>query len=108
MAITVEGLRSPAPARELSVSDNAPTERKPSVASPEERPFAKVLHGLSSNLERGERTMERVRGQGGAELGASELLALQAEVYRYSEAVDLSAKLVDRATNGVKTVLQGQ
>jgi hypothetical protein len=58
-------------------------------------------------LERGERTMERVRN-GGTELGATELLALQAEVYRYSEAVDLSAKLVDRTTNGVKTVLQGQ
>jgi hypothetical protein len=46
--------------------------------------------------------------QGGASMGAGELLALQAGVYRYSEAVDLSAKLIDRATSGVKTVLQGQ
>jgi hypothetical protein len=45
---------------------------------------------------------------GGKDLGPGELLALQAGVYRYSEAVDLSAKLVDRATSGVKTVLQGQ
>jgi len=44
----------------------------------------------------------------GKELGTTELLALQAGVYRYSEAVDLSAKLIDRATSGVKTVLQGQ
>jgi hypothetical protein len=33
---------------------------------------------------------------------------LQAGVYRYSEAVDLAAKLVDRATSGLKTVVQGQ
>jgi hypothetical protein len=44
----------------------------------------------------------------GGDLGAAELLSLQAGIYRYSEAVDLSAKLVDRATSGVKTVLQGQ
>jgi hypothetical protein len=36
------------------------------------------------------------------------LLALQAGVYRYTEAIDLSAKLVDRTTNGVRTVLTGQ
>jgi hypothetical protein len=44
----------------------------------------------------------------GKDLGPGDLLALQAGVYRYSEAVDLSAKLIDRATSGVKTVLQGQ
>jgi hypothetical protein len=42
------------------------------------------------------------------DLGPAELLALQAGVYRYSEAVDLAAKLVDRASNAVKTVIQGQ
>ena len=44
----------------------------------------------------------------GKDLGNGDLLALQAGVYRYSEAVDLTAKLVDRAANGVKTVIQGQ
>jgi hypothetical protein len=107
MALTIEGIRV-----QPSLSQTIPSReaQKPVVeplAAPEDRPFAKVLHGLASNLERGERTMERVRN-GGTELGATELLALQAEVYRYSEAVDLSAKLVDRTTNGVKTVLQGQ
>jgi hypothetical protein len=44
----------------------------------------------------------------GRDLGSAELIALQAGVYRYSEAVDLAAKLVDRVSSGVKTVLQGQ
>jgi hypothetical protein len=72
-------------------------------------PFAKILHGLGREVDRGEALVRRATGGGGGQdLGNVELLALQAGVYRYSEAVDLSAKLVDRATSGVKTVLQGQ
>jgi hypothetical protein len=69
--------------------------------------FHRMLHGIGREVERGEAT---VRGalRGGGTMGAGELLALQAGVYRYSEAVDLAAKLVDRASSGVKTVVQGQ
>lgn len=70
-------------------------------------PFARVLRGLGREVDRGEGIVRRALA-GGADLGPAELLALQAGVYRYSEAVDLSAKLVDRASSGVKTVLQGQ
>jgi hypothetical protein len=44
----------------------------------------------------------------GREVGPAELIALQAGVYRYGEAVDLASRLIDRATSSVKTVLQGQ
>lgn len=79
-------------------------------ADGEPSPFAKLLAGLGNEVNRGE---AMVRGaiaatRAGHDLGAGELLALQAGVYRYSEAVDLAAKLVDRASSGVKTVLQGQ
>ena len=40
--------------------------------------------------------------------GADVLLALQAGIYRYGETVDLAARLVDKASSGVKTVIQGQ
>ena len=70
-------------------------------------PFARLLRGLGHEVDRGEAMVRSAIGAGG-ELGPTELLALQAGVYRYSEAVDLSAKLVDRAANGVKTVIQGQ
>jgi hypothetical protein len=43
---------------------------------------------------------------GGGPLDAGQLIALQAGIYRYSEAVDLAAKLVDRAANAVRTTLQ--
>jgi hypothetical protein len=45
---------------------------------------------------------------GAADLGPAELIALQAGVYRYSEAIDLASRLVEHATSGMKTVLQGQ
>lgn len=70
--------------------------------------FSKVFRGLGREIDAGEKTMDRVVRGHETNLGSSELLALQAQVYRYSEAVDLAAKLVDRATNGVKTVIQGQ
>lgn len=91
-----------APRTEQVVRKEGPPAEGPS-------PFSRILHGLGGQLERGERTMDRVtHARGGAEMGSQDLLALQADVYRYSEAVDLSAKLVDRASNGVKTVIQGQ
>ena len=73
-------------------------------------PFARILHGLGREVDRGETLVRRATNgaTSGQEIGNMELLALQAGVYRYSEAVDLSAKLVDRAASGVKTVLQGQ
>jgi hypothetical protein len=39
-------------------------------------------------------------------MDAGVLIALQAGIYRYSEAIDLTVKLVDRATSGVKTILE--
>lgn len=79
------------------------------VAAPSEpSPFARIIRSLGREVDRGEATVKKALSPGGGEMGAGELLALQAGIYRYSEAVDLSAKLVDRATSGLKTVLQGQ
>jgi hypothetical protein len=72
--------------------------------------FGKVLRGLGHELDRGEGITERaIRGGGaGAGMSPQALIALQAGIYRYSEAVDLVTKLVDRATQAVKTTLQNQ
>ncbi len=88
------------------------THAKPKVAATDETdepsPFAKILSGLGKEVDRGEVLVKNATAGSGKDLGNGELLALQAGVYRYSEAVDLAAKLVDRASSGVKTVLQGQ
>jgi hypothetical protein len=71
-------------------------------------PFAQLLHGLGREINQGEATMRgAVTAAGSAHLSAAELIGLQASVYRYSEAIDLASRLVDRTTSGVKTVIQG-
>lgn len=86
----------------------AATQTSEPSAPADPSPFGKMLRALGREIDRGERTVKRVLSPAGAEMSPGELLALQAGIYRYSEAVDLSAKLVDRATSGLKTVLQGQ
>jgi hypothetical protein len=108
MSVSIDGPRS------RYFSENQPsvapeparTERTaPSTESSPSR-FERVLHGLGATIEAGERTVAGA-ASGYASLDAAELIALQAGIYRYSEAIDLTAKLVDRATNAVRTVLQG-
>jgi hypothetical protein len=59
-------------------------------------------------VERGEGLVRRALSVQSGALGPAELIALQAGVYRYTEAVDLTARLVDHATGALKTVLQSQ
>ena len=69
--------------------------------------FRDVLTKLGTEIDRGEALVRRAVSGGHSGLDAGELIALQAGIYRYTEAVDLAAKLVDRAGAAVKTTLQG-
>ena len=67
--------------------------------------FARALRGLGREIDVGE-----ARTAGASQLRSYDtgtLIALQVGIYRYTEAVDLASKIVDRATNAVRTVLQG-
>jgi hypothetical protein len=68
------------------------------------------MRALGHEAERGEALVRSVLQASGAgqAFGPTELIALQAGIYRYGETVDLAAKLVDKAGTDVKTVLQGQ
>ena len=79
-----------------------------STSLPPTSSFSRILSGLGSELSRSEIAMRGAIGAHPRTLGNEELLALQVGVYRYSELVDLAAKLIDRVQSGVKTVLQGQ
>ena len=74
--------------------------RKPSGLS-----FADAVRGVGRAVDRGEALIAgAARGNLGG-MDSAQLIALQAGIYRYSEAVDLLAKLVDRAATAVKTVV---
>ncbi len=78
-----------------------------SASSTEPSAFARMVGSLGTETTRGEAAMKTALSAHGSDLGAADLLALQAGVYRYGEVVDLASRLVDRATSNVKTVLQG-
>lgn len=89
----------------------APDATPAGAAGPEApSPFSLLVRELGHEVSRGEAVMRGALGASGAAggLGPAELIALQAGVYRYSEAVDLAAKLIDHATSSLKTVVQGQ
>jgi hypothetical protein len=99
--LPAEALRRATPATSPTKSIDA---RPP--PSPEE-PFARVLGRVGRRIDEGERALDRATTPSGS-MDPGELLALQAQVYRYTEAVDLATKLVERTTSAVRTTLQNQ
>jgi len=82
----------------------APIKARP--ASERAERFRGTLAALGREIDRGEKLVARAIAPGAGRLAAGELIALQAGIYRYSEAVDLAAKLVDRAGSAIRTTLQ--
>jgi hypothetical protein len=87
-----------------------PTPARATHDDPGASPFARLVRGFSSEADRGEASVRSVVAAGHANvpLDPTSLLALQARIYRYGETMDLAAQLVDKASTGVKTIVQGQ
>jgi hypothetical protein len=81
-------------------------EPPPTGSAPVHQPFAHALAELCREVDRGQQLIDRALS-GGASLSAVELITLQAGIYRFSESVDLVAKIVDRAGQAVRTALSG-
>lgn len=86
----------------------APQPASLAPARPAGASFGEVLARLGRRIDANEEAVNRAASGRRASMDAGDMLALQAQVYRYVEAVDLASKLVDRATSAVKTTLQGQ
>lgn len=86
----------------------APLSSEParSVAELERAGFAGLLAALGQRIDQGEAVVTRATQGDLGTLGPAALIAVQAGIYRYVEAVDLASKLVDRASNAVRSVLQ--
>lgn len=91
-----------------SASASAETKRKVEGARGEVdgASFGQVLRALGQRVDRGEAVMRRALHSDMGGLDARALIAVQAGIYHYTEAIELAGKLVDRATNAVRTVLQ--
>jgi hypothetical protein len=104
MTLRIDGALVPMPV-ETAPQGSPGVQVSPQPAEPS--PFSRFLADLGQSVDQGEGMMAGVTsGQAvGADPGT--LIALQAGIYRYSEAVDLAGKLVDRGGNAVRTVLHG-
>jgi hypothetical protein len=67
---------------------------------------AKVLDQVTAAQARMEQVLKLA--ESGKSFSPAELLSLQAHVYRASQELDLAGKVVEKATGGVKQVLQTQ
>jgi len=108
MSISIDGVRVRWPEENAAPHPEPESRRVEAEAEGENvsSTFRRVLEGLGGSIDEGERIVAGAAG-GYSSLDPAELIALQAGIYRYSEAIDLTGKLVDRATSAVRTVLQG-
>ncbi|HTA91139.1 MAG TPA: hypothetical protein VK745_16245 [Polyangiaceae bacterium] len=106
--MVISGVRPEQPSVEPTPS--APALRSLSELAPElapelESPFSRALRGLGREIDVGERQVAGASQLRSYDTGT--LIALQAGIYRYTEAVDLASKIVDRASTAIHTVLSG-
>lgn len=68
-----------------------------------------IAHMLSG-IEKGQGAMDRLiqAGMSGKGFSNGELIAMQAGVYKYTQELDLTSKIVEQATSGLKDTLKTQ
>lgn len=112
--VGVEGPPRPAPVEaaggvaraEAGCTEVKPGARVDSVQAAREQQAAQVLDRVGQAQKRLDHIL--ALAESGRAFSPAELLALQAHVYRSSQELDLAGKVVEKATGGVKQVLQTQ
>ena len=71
---------------------------------------ADALRRAAHSLERGRKAIDRAiaRSRRGQVFSQEELISMQAEVYRYSQELELAGRLVDKAVGAIRQTLQSQ
>lgn len=69
-----------------------------------------MLMGMMDNMEKGGAAIDKLLNGGlsGKNFSNSELLGLQAGMYKYTQELDLCSKVVEKATSGLKDTLKTQ
>jgi transcription termination factor NusB len=70
----------------------------------------RFMTGIVTQLEKGQAHMDRLitEGMSGKEFSNAELIALQAGMYKYTQELELTSKVVEKATSGLKDTLKTQ
>jgi hypothetical protein len=101
----------------LKVDRNQPTRAAattraadPVAAKAEVSKSTTALTRMISDMEKGQGTLDKLisGGLSGKEFSSTELLALQAGMYKYTQELELTGKVVEKATSGLKDTLKTQ
>ena len=99
-------MRSTSPAQSAVARQGVQnTSQSPSKLA-SEKAAAQAIDHLSASQSRMDRVLSLA--QSGKAFSPAELLALQTQMYRASQELDLASRMVEKATGGVKQVLQTQ
>jgi hypothetical protein len=73
-------------------------------------PAGKLVEQVVGGLERGQLQLDRLieAGASGRRFSNAELLSLQASMYKYTLELDLTGKVVEKATSSLRDVLKTQ
>ncbi len=95
---------------QASASDQRGTKTDPVTQKTEVSKSTSAINGLFANIEKGQVQMDKLisGGLSGKNFSNSELLALQAGMYKYSQELELTSKVVEKATSGLKDTLKTQ
>lgn len=94
---------------ELHIPSAAPAAKKTHAAhveqpaSSEKPSFAQVLERVGKRLDEG--TTLDAKALHGAEMSPMDLIAMQSNMYRYTETLTVAVRMVDGATSAAKTIL---
>ncbi|WP_246137878.1 MULTISPECIES: ATP-dependent helicase HrpB [Myxococcus] len=69
-----------------------------------------MMSQVIGDLEKGQGNLEKIISQAssGKQFSNAELLSLQASMYQYTQQLDLTSKVVEKATTGLKDVVKTQ
>ena len=95
-------------AEKAVVHKNLPS--SPVAAKAEANKLGNMLSKMVGDMEKGQSVMDKLvkAGVSGKEFSNAELISLQAGMYKYTQELELTSKVVEKATSGLKDTLKTQ
>ncbi len=91
---------------QAKVNANTPATRVGEAAKAERSRMAQMLDGLVGGQDKMTGIMKMALS--GRQFNSQELLAMQAGIYRFSQELDLTGKVIEKATSGIKQTMNTQ
>lgn len=88
------------------INQSLPSTKVGAAAEAKDSRVIKMMQGLVSGQDKMQQIMNSALS--GRQFNQQELLAMQAGVYRYSQELELTSKVVEKATSGIKQTMNTQ